>query len=146
MRQASSLSRLHDHSQTHHTRYYSTGRAISPSRRSLLHNAQQSQETDIHAPDGIRTRNPSQRLKPRGHRNRRIIEQEAKLSRQRGGHGQGRSKYETWIEQLLHFRPRTVADFWTVWICINKTGAVRTARVNVIMRRVRVTFVAMEKQ
>ena len=41
-------------------------------------NTQHSQETDIHVPGGIRTRNPSKRaaaadtrLKPRGHRDRR---------------------------------------------------------------------------
>ena len=46
---------------------------INPSQRSLHHNTQQSQGTDIHAPGRIRTHNPSkrsaadQRLRPRGH-------------------------------------------------------------------------------
>jgi len=46
---------------------------ISQTQRSILDNTQNSQETDINAPDGIRTRNPSKRaaanprLRPRGH-------------------------------------------------------------------------------
>ena len=54
-----SLSRLHD--LTHHTRYDSSGRVISPTEIPLPDNTQHSQETDIHAPCGIRTRNPSKR-------------------------------------------------------------------------------------
>jgi len=48
----------------------------SPTRRSLPDNTQHSQETNIHAPGGIRTSNPSKqaaaepRLKRRGHRDR----------------------------------------------------------------------------
>ena len=48
-------------------------RVISQSQRPLPDNTQHSQETDIHAPGGIRTRNPSKRtaanprLRPRGH-------------------------------------------------------------------------------
>ena len=69
---ASSLSRIHDHTQTHHTRYDSSGRMISPSQRPLPDNTQQSQQTDTYALGGIRTRNPSRRatadplLRPRG--------------------------------------------------------------------------------
>jgi hypothetical protein len=58
---ASSLSRLHYHTQTHHTRQDSSGRVIRPSQRPLPDNTQHSQETDIHAPAGIRTHNASKR-------------------------------------------------------------------------------------
>jgi len=44
---ASSLSRLHDHTQTHHTQYDSSGRVISPTPRPLPDSTQHSQETDI---------------------------------------------------------------------------------------------------
>jgi hypothetical protein len=70
---ASSLSRLHDHTQTHHTRYDPSGRVISPTQRPLPDNTQHSQETDLHAPAGIRTHNPrkrataDRRLRSRGH-------------------------------------------------------------------------------
>ena len=66
------------HSVTHtHTRWDSSGRGIGPSQRPLPDNTQHLQETDIHAPGGIRTRNPSKRaaadlrLRPLGHRDRR---------------------------------------------------------------------------
>ena len=59
---ASSLSRLHDHTQTHHTRWESSGRVISPTLRPLPDNTQHSQETDIHDPGEIRTHNPSKRV------------------------------------------------------------------------------------
>ena len=71
--QASPLLRLHDHTQTHHTWLDSPRRGIGPSQRPLPDSTQHSQETDIHAPGGIRTRNPSKRaaadppLRPRGH-------------------------------------------------------------------------------
>ena len=51
----------------------SSGRVISPSQRPLPHNTQQSQQTDIHAPGGIRNHDPIRRaavdprLRPRGH-------------------------------------------------------------------------------
>jgi hypothetical protein len=38
---------------THHSRYFSSGRGIGPSWRSLPSNTQQSQETDIYAPAGF---------------------------------------------------------------------------------------------
>ena len=47
-----SLSRLHDHTQTHHTRQNS-GRVISPTRRPLPDSTQHLQVTDIHALGGI---------------------------------------------------------------------------------------------
>ena len=56
---ASSLSRLHDHTQTHHTRYDSSGQVIRPRQSPLPDNTQLSQETHMHVPGGIRTRNPS---------------------------------------------------------------------------------------
>jgi hypothetical protein len=58
-----------------HTRYDSSGRVLNPSHRPLPDNTQHSQQTDIHAPCGIRTRNPSKpaaadpRLRPRSHWN-----------------------------------------------------------------------------
>jgi len=73
---ASSLSRIHDHTQTHRTRYDSSGQVISPTQRPLTDNTQHSQQTDIRAPGGIRTHNPSKRaaadprLRPRGHSDR----------------------------------------------------------------------------
>jgi len=48
-------------SQTHHTRYYPSARVIGPKQRLLLDNTQHSQKTDIYVPNGIRTRNPSNR-------------------------------------------------------------------------------------
>jgi hypothetical protein len=44
----SSFSRPHDHTQTHHTRYGSPGRVISPTQRPLPDNTKHSQETDRH--------------------------------------------------------------------------------------------------
>jgi hypothetical protein len=50
---------------------------ISPTQRPLADNTQRSQETNIHVPGGIRTRNPSKRAaayrrrRPRGHWDRR---------------------------------------------------------------------------
>ena len=70
---ASSLSRLHDRTQTHHSRQDSSGRVISPTQRPLPDSAQHSQETHIHVKGGIRTQNPSMRavadprLRQRGH-------------------------------------------------------------------------------
>jgi hypothetical protein len=67
------LSTLHDHTQTHHIRQDFSGRVISPPQRLLRDNIQQSRETSIHTPGGIRTRNPSNRAatdprhSPRGH-------------------------------------------------------------------------------
>jgi len=43
---------------THNTRQDSSGRVMSPTQRPLPDNTQ---HTDIHAPGGIRTRNPSKR-------------------------------------------------------------------------------------
>jgi len=51
---------------------------ISLSQRLLPYNTEHSQQTDIHAPGGIRNRNPSKRaaselpLRPRGHSDRRL--------------------------------------------------------------------------
>ena len=61
------------HTTTHHSRQDSSGRVISPSQRPLPDNTQQSQQTNIHAPGGIRTHNLSRRaaadprLRRRGH-------------------------------------------------------------------------------
>ena len=43
------------HTTTHHSRQDSSGRVISPSQRPLPDNTRQSQQTNIHAPGGIRT-------------------------------------------------------------------------------------------
>jgi hypothetical protein len=65
------------HSDTPHS-VDSSGRVISPTQISLLDNTQHSEEIDIHALGGIRTRNPNKRtaadpcLRPRGHQDRRL--------------------------------------------------------------------------
>ena len=46
---------------TQHARQDSCGRVIIPTQRYVPDNAQQSQQTDVHARGGIRTRNPSKR-------------------------------------------------------------------------------------
>ena len=43
------------HTTTQHSRYDSSGRVISSSQRPLLDNTRHSQQTNIHAPGGIRT-------------------------------------------------------------------------------------------
>jgi hypothetical protein len=54
------LKRFRDHTHwAHHTSQDSCGRAISLTRRHLPDNTEHSQEIKIHAPGGIRTRNPS---------------------------------------------------------------------------------------
>jgi hypothetical protein len=61
------------HTTTHHSRYKSSGRVISSLRRPLPDNTQHSQQTNIHAPGGIRNYDLSRRaavdprLRPRGH-------------------------------------------------------------------------------
>jgi hypothetical protein len=62
-----------DSTNTHtHARWESTGRVISPTQRPLIDNTQHSQDRDIRATGGIRTRNTNQRatadprLKPHG--------------------------------------------------------------------------------
>ena len=58
---------------TQHSRYDSSGRVISLSQRPLPDNTQHSQQTNIHAPSGIRTHDLSRRaiadlrLRPHGH-------------------------------------------------------------------------------
>jgi len=52
---ASSFTRFLDHTQTHSSRYDFSGRVISSSQRPLPDNTQHSQQTDRHAPGGIRT-------------------------------------------------------------------------------------------
>ena len=75
---ASSLSRFHDHTQTHHIQYDSSWRVISCLHTSVPANTQHS-ERHIRAPGGIRTHNPSKRvaadsrLIPRGHWDRPIL-------------------------------------------------------------------------
>jgi hypothetical protein len=67
------------HITTRHSRYDSSGRAISSSQRPLPDNAQHRQQTNIHAPGGIRTHDRSRRaavdlrLRPRGHCDRQEI-------------------------------------------------------------------------
>ena len=61
------------HTTTHHSRQDSSKRVISSSHRSLPGNTQHSQQTNIHAPGGIRTHDLSRRaaaelrLRSRGH-------------------------------------------------------------------------------
>ena len=56
---ASSLLRIHDHTQIHQTRWDSSGRVISPTQRPLPDNTQHSQQAHIYDPGGIRTRIPN---------------------------------------------------------------------------------------
>jgi hypothetical protein len=58
---ASSLSRLHDHTQRHHARCDSSGRVISLTLRPRSEKTQHSRETDNHASGRNRTRNPRMR-------------------------------------------------------------------------------------
>jgi len=58
---ASSLSRIHDHTQTHHTRYKSSGRVISPSQRPLPDNTQHSRHTST-PPAGFEPTIPAREL------------------------------------------------------------------------------------
>ena len=61
------------HKTTHHSRYDSSGRVIGSSQRPLPDNTQYPQQTNIHAPGGIRTHDLSRpaaadlRLRLRGH-------------------------------------------------------------------------------
>jgi hypothetical protein len=67
------------HTTTHHSRLDSSGRVISSSQRPLPDNTQHSQQTNIHAPGGIRTYDLSRRaaadlrLWPRGRWDRPFI-------------------------------------------------------------------------
>ena len=60
---------------------------ISPSQRPLPNNTQHSQQTDIHAPGGIRTHNLSRRavadlrLRPRGHWDRQLVHLDGFITR-----------------------------------------------------------------
>jgi len=64
------------HTTMHHSRQDYSRRVINPSQRPLPDNTQYSQQTNIKASGGIRTRNPSKqeaadpRLRTRGHRDR----------------------------------------------------------------------------
>jgi hypothetical protein len=70
---ASSLLRLHFHTQTHHTRLVSSRRVINPTQRPLPENIQHPQQTNIYDPGGILNHNASKqaaadpRLRPRDH-------------------------------------------------------------------------------
>jgi hypothetical protein len=61
-----SLSRIHDHTQTHHTRLHSSGRVISPTQRPVPDTTLHSKETDIHAPAGFEPTIPP-RERPQTH-------------------------------------------------------------------------------
>ena len=71
---ASSFTRFsRSHTTTHHSRWDSSGRVISSSQRPLPDNTRHLQQTNIHAPGGIRTHSLSRRaaadlrLRPRSH-------------------------------------------------------------------------------
>ena len=72
------------HTTTRHSRQDSSGRVISSSQRPLPDNTQHSQQTNIHAPGGIRTHDLSRRaaedlrLRPRGHWDRHCVGVRAK--------------------------------------------------------------------
>jgi hypothetical protein len=61
------------HTTTYHSRQDSSGRVIGSSQSPLRYNTQHSLQTNIHAPAGIRTHNPSNRVvadprfRPHGH-------------------------------------------------------------------------------
>jgi hypothetical protein len=82
---ALSLSRIHYHTQTHHTLWDSSERVISPTQIPLPNNTLHSQQTNIHAPAGIRTYNPRKReaadlrLRLRGHWDRPLLSLEHKM-------------------------------------------------------------------
>jgi hypothetical protein len=67
------------HTVTHHSRYDTSGRMISSSRRPLPDNTQHLQQTDIYASGGIRTHILSRQaaadphLRPRVYRDRNIL-------------------------------------------------------------------------
>jgi len=68
------------HTATRHSRLDFSGRVTSASQRPLPDNTHHSQQTDIHAPGGIRTHNLSKRaasdlrLRPRGHWDRLCLQ------------------------------------------------------------------------
>jgi hypothetical protein len=74
-----SLEVSRSHTMTHHNQLDSPGRVTGSTQRLLPDNTQHLQETDILAPGGIRTNNPSNRavadlrLRPRGHQDRPLI-------------------------------------------------------------------------
>ena len=64
-----SLSKIHDHTQKHHTRQDSSGRGISPSTGTLPDNTQHSQQTAVYATGNPRKRPAAdQRLRQCSHR------------------------------------------------------------------------------
>jgi len=79
---SSALSRIHDHTQTHYSRWDSSGRRIDLTQRPVLDNTQHNRQTSV-CPGGIWTRNPNKRaaknprLIPRGnldrHSNKLVI-------------------------------------------------------------------------
>ena len=93
-------------SRSHHIQLDSSERVISPTKRSLPHITQETQQADIHAPGKIRTCNPSKRtaadarLRPCGHWDRRHLHTWPK--RYETGRGRMREKYHS---ILSHFRP-----------------------------------------
>ena len=101
---ASSLSRLHCRTQTHHTRYDSSGRVIGPTQRPLPDNTQHSQHTDIHAPGGIWTWNPSASEMPQTH----PLDSAATGISNNAGH----------LHKLPTPRKHVILDTWLRGICI----------------------------
>jgi hypothetical protein len=58
--QGAPFKRLRDHTHwKHHTPQHSSGKVTGLTQRPLPYNTEHSQEKKIHAPGGIRTRNPS---------------------------------------------------------------------------------------
>jgi len=64
---ASSLSRMDDHTQAHHTLKDSSGRVISPTQKPVPDNTLPSQETHTHVPSGIRNPQPQKASSRRAH-------------------------------------------------------------------------------
>jgi hypothetical protein len=81
---------IHEVSRSHTTTHYcqedSPGQVISSSQRPLFDNRQHSQQTDIHAPGGIRTHNLTRREatdlrhRPHGHWDRLLYITKVKVS------------------------------------------------------------------
>ena len=121
------------HTTTHHSRQDSSGRVASSSQRPLPDNTQQSQQTNIHAPGGIRTPNPSRRaavdlrLRPRGHWDRLTPSYVTKDNneRSRGINLEGFNPYPTAFPygngMILHFyQQQESSTTKTIYKVINK--------------------------
>ena len=134
---ASSLRTLHDYTQTHHIRWDSSGRVISPTQLPLLDNTQHSKQTDIHASGWIRTHNLRRRaaahlrLRPRDrwyqqyqHHSRRISQEHNCVPVQKWAYKclkwltKERKRFFDVIKYFVtHHAPRDLSFLWTC-LCV----------------------------